>query len=403
MKHWKEYLTQVTTSGWEAPSLDIISNLLSRQAIEHGLTFQEGSIGDKCTIPVEELYQKIVDLKGVLIRKSEPSKLSNKLSTFIWDDAVFNFNYSPNSDQTWVSWASNNPLLSLIFSALESFLTKREPKGHVFVLIPCTGGLRSESIGVGAVPLLKDNYNKDTIEGYEAVVNDIKSKNPLGRLAIFDGPPGTGKTFLIRALLSDLPKVKFLLLPSNMMESLTAPELLLALMNESDSDSGCGDQCSDTTTKPVAPKPFGYSNDNKDEKTPLVLIVEDADRCLSHRATDNISAISSLLNISEGIIGNLLDIRIICTTNAEIDDIDGAIMRTGRLSARVEVGLLSVEKAKEVYARIGGTESQEWDKKFYALSDVYAMVKGLKSNCVVGISAITKKAKVGFCAPTNGR
>ncbi len=48
-----------------------------------------------------------------------------------------------------------------------------------------------------------------------------------------------------------------------------------------------------------------------------MLIVEDADECLVQRGSDNMSTIASVLNISDGILGSILDVRVLATTNAE--------------------------------------------------------------------------------------
>jgi SpoVK/Ycf46/Vps4 family AAA+-type ATPase len=106
----------------------------------------------------------------------------------------------------------------------------------------------------------------------------------------------------------------------------------------------------------------------------IALVIEDADSCLSSRDTDNISAISSILNLSDGIIGNCLDLRIIATTNQESQDIDSALLRTGRLSSHIEVNLLDSEQAREIYGKLGG-KPRLFREKFYSLSDVYAMAK----------------------------
>jgi SpoVK/Ycf46/Vps4 family AAA+-type ATPase len=84
------------------------------------------------------------------------------------------------------------------------------------------------------------------------------------------------------------------------------------------------------------------------------LILEDADNILTPRGKDNLSLISTLLNMTSGILGSMLDIRAVATTNSPTKDIDPALMRPGRLSSHVTVGELDKEKAASVFKRLTG-------------------------------------------------
>jgi len=372
IKPWWKYAIEngvVTSSSIYESSIAEV--FLSFQASENGLCcFYEYTHNieykyenKKQQEILDILHKKLLKTGGILSNKSKYH------SVYFWTTA-----YLKLSEDS-ITLLSTDPQLFYLINSIISKYTKEQvkPEGKVFVLLPTQSGLQSTSIGLGAIPLIRENYRQDVLEGYDRAVKDLQAKDPLGRLFIFDGPPGTGKTYLIRALLNDLPNLKFLILPSNMMSSLTGPELLAAIINAADEG-----------------RPIG----EKRKTQPIALIIEDADSCLSSRSSDNISAISSILNISDGIVGNLLDLRIICTTNAEIENIDKAILRTGRLSARVEVGLLEPSQAKAVYQRLDGKENVDFtEKKFYTLSDVYALAKG----CPDAVLQNNKeKRKVGF-------
>ena len=87
---------------------------------------------------------------------------------------------------------------------------------------------------------------------------------------------------------------------------------------------------------------------------PVVFILEDGDNVLTPRGKENLSLISTLLNFTSGILGSMLDIRAIATTNSPTKDIDPALMRPGRLSAHVTVGPLSTEQAIKIFKRLTG-------------------------------------------------
>jgi hypothetical protein len=380
-KPWHSYVYRYKSYS-DCINLDWIQVCLSHQAIEHDLSMEEGHVGGLCKGDLKDFEEKLKSLNGDLTYTQTISS-ENVWDKYIytWDRAVCQYVYNKKSGDCQIHWVSNDPDMTIKFKEFGDCFKTPTPEGRVYVLVPCQGGLTTQSIGLGAVPLIEENYNKEVIEGFSSIVEDLNKPDPLGRLVIFDGPPGTGKTYLIRALLSQLPKHKFLLLPSNMADSLSGPELLKTLIEESD--------CAENEELDNL-----LGKKEKDNR-PTVLVIEDADKCLSHRGADNISAISAILNLSDGIIGNLLDLRIICTTNVDSQEIDEALLRTGRLSARIEVNLLDVKQAKAVYDRVGGTKEQLWDKKFYSLSDIYAMSKGQD---VEPQKTNSSKKKVGFLA-----
>jgi len=105
---------------------------------------------------------------------------------------------------------------------------------------------------------------------------------------------------------------------------------------------------------------------------PLTLILEDADDCLIAREKNTAAkaSLSALLNLSDGIMGATLDLRVIATTNQELGDIDRAILRPGRLLERVHVGLLTAPQASEVFARLSDGKTKKY-RALTALAQVY--------------------------------
>jgi hypothetical protein len=202
--------------------------------------------------------------------------------------------------------------------------------GRVFVMVSGPGGIELQAVGVASVPLERTNYPDDVLGAFDHVVKDFQNTTPCGRIVILDGEPGTGKTYLVRGLLDSCPDAIFVMVPSNLISEIGGPSLVQAIMG----------------------------NRGRDDKAATILIVEDADMCLAPRAADNMGSISALLNISDGILGNLLDIRILATTNAKAEDLDPAILRDGRLCRRTHVGNLTREQAEDVLKRLGGDHEQ---------------------------------------------
>jgi len=268
----------------------------------------------------------------------------------------------------------------------------------IYSLAQGANGIEIGEVGLAGVPIERDNYEADVVDAFDFIVDDLQRATPIGRLVIIQGEPGTGKTFFIRGLLHEVYDAVFVLIPAGMVEHLAGPNLVPTLIR--------------------ARSMIGVEK-------PIVLLIEDADRALVPRKKEsslvkefqklfdliggllakqmltpevatilidaqnallktvgpvvdndeaNLAAISALLNASDGILGSALNLRIICTTNAKMQEIDDALLRTGRLSKQVYIGPLSVERAQEVYARLSEGDEAEFNQPM-TLSQVYDFFK----------------------------
>lgn len=244
----------------------------------------------------------------------------------------------------WEWWTAQifNPLagristakISGIFNTQHGLTIRRfyEPVGHPFEV---------------------ENYDPSVVAFYEKARSELAAKNPSGRLLLLDGPPGTGKTFLLRGLVHDLAeKAEFVYLPASMVATLDGPGMMSILEHEDN----------------VSPD---------DVTLPKIFVVEDADECLISRAADNMSSIRNLLNFCDGFLGALLDIRIVATTNSghvgRTDKIDAALLRPGRLLAKATVGNLSADQTCARLAQLTGKD--DWKVGGMALSSLYALAR----------------------------
>ena len=162
------------------------------------------------------------------------------------------------------------------------------------------------------------NYNDDFKEISEYIIkclNDIKKTG----LYILSGETGTGKTYFIRYLASML-KREIIFIPPDMVDHITDPSFIPFLMNNNNS----------------------------------ILIIEDAEPALQKR--DGISrsgAISNILNITDGLLSDCLNISIVTTFNTNSKTIDEALLRRGRLVKSYKFEKLEVEKANNLLKKIG--------------------------------------------------
>ena len=85
-----------------------------------------------------------------------------------------------------------------------------------------------------------------------------------------------------------------------------------------------------------------------------VLLIEDAEPLLAKRQEGvRIQGITNLLNMSDGLLNDMLNLQIICTFNVDLRKLDSALLRPGRLIARKEFKALSELDANLLAQRLG--------------------------------------------------
>ena len=84
-----------------------------------------------------------------------------------------------------------------------------------------------------------------------------------------------------------------------------------------------------------------------------VVIIEDAENIIMDRRCSHNSSVSNLLNISDGLLADFLNVQLICTFNSSLTLVDNALLRKGRLIAKYEFGKLGVRKAQRLSDLLG--------------------------------------------------
>jgi hypothetical protein len=90
---------------------------------------------------------------------------------------------------------------------------------------------------------------------------------------------------------------------------------------------------------------------------------------LMQRSGDNRAALSNMLNVADGLLGEFLNLHLICTVNCEIEKLDPAIIRSGRLLDSWEFRRLTAAEARKLCAAKG---IELWEQKEeYSLAEIY--------------------------------
>lgn len=317
---------------------------------------------------IAELRAAVPGLK--ITSECVPSTVGGEDSWTLTDpDSFIYLSHSRRSRDTSVSmYLTNSEVFPTLLDIFQDYLLNRQNQGRIFVVTMVDNDPELMELPDVKESFEPGNYSPTVIEHYRHIVKDLNTKRPCGRVVILDGPPGTGKTHMVQALLGEVESGTFILVPSNMVSTLGSPNFISVLLRQ------------------------------RSEGTPIVLVIEDGDECLSSRKADNISEVSALLNFGDGMIGSSLDLRLITTTNVAIEDVDPAVFRARRLCRRVEVGPLEAQQAWCVYRRlVPNAPSEQIVAKFpeghgYTLAEIYQAAYGGGD----GYQPPTPKRRAGF-------
>ena len=200
---------------------------------------------------------------------------------------------------------------------------------------------------------LELNYGQKFPEISEKILD--KLKNQKHGLFLLHGESGVGKTFWTRYMINQLSEFKTIIyVPSFMMHSIADPSLISFI-------SGIKD---------------------------TILLLEDSENILCRSADDRTQAVANILNMTDGLLNDHMDIQIIATFNANAKLIDPALTRAGRLMVNYKFGKLTKEQANKLSKKIG--KNKKYDKPT-TLAEIYE-----GTNQILDDNVIEENNKIGF-------
>ncbi len=292
--------------------------------------------------PVRGVAREELEELGLFVEMSEQqgSNLSNLLVS-AGEDALAWIQLSGGEDR-------GRPLLASLTVAgrepagadsladrVQAALAASEPEGH---LVPMTFWSRAQ---FGPRPM----HKLISAPGWEEIAGNYSADARLdlerlmatrgldgGRLILWQGAPGTGKTYALRSL-------------ARAWREWCDFHVVV------DPDIFFGEGSSylmDILFQEARRNAYGLPKSR-------LLVLEDAGELVAADArAETGQALSRLLNVSDGLLGQGLDLCILITTNEPIERLHPAVLRPGRCAAQIEVPPLDVETANRWLAGHGG-------------------------------------------------
>ena len=194
---------------------------------------------------------------------------------------------------------------------------RRKPL-EINLITKCRTGLELRGMEIKRTKLNLDLYYEDDFKEVDtAITNRLNKKQDKG-IVLLHGLPGTGKTTYLRYLIGKIKK-RVLFISPGAAANIMDPDFIELLISNPD----------------------------------CVLVIEDAENILMDRKISNNASVSNLLNISDGLLADFLNVQIICTFNNSLTLIDSALLRKGRLIAKYEFGKLGINKSQKLSKHFG--------------------------------------------------
>lgn len=220
---------------------------------------------------------------------------------------------------------------------------------------------RARCLEVPAWKAIRANYGQRTAAALGGL-HKLQQRPNAGRLLLWHGTPGGGKTTAIRSLSWEWREwcdFHYVTDPDALFG--TSPGYMVQFAMEAASDGSLDESDGGSTSTRAR-----------------CLVLEDTGELLAADAkAQSGQALSRFLNVVDGLIGQGLNLIVLVTTNEPLRRLHPAVARYGRCLAEIEFAPLPVEQANEWLGRRG---SQAQVPAPTPLAELYGMLAGHESS-----------------------